>query len=381
MNLITCPEFSNLDREIIGDFNNCLQENIEEIEYCVNKLDESEDPDLVHELFRAMHSFKGNCRMVLLNPFVALTHELEEIVSEMRDGKRHYHHSYGSIFISVITAVDTMIKQLAEKEGCSGDLLEKLNQQVLKAKSAVPDDAGSDIDVIEEVVTALLDIQGFEQDETTDEESDAARESVSDSTTTPAISQQQQKNLSFFKGLADQVDGLSIYRQGRTDEVLRLCLEMNKTIAHPICIKQLTAAVYLHDMGMAFIPSSILNKSEKLGPEELTRIRQHVSTGSQLLSSIPGWQEASEIVAQHHERYDGSGYPKGLKENQIHPGAVLVALADTYCAVTNERSDRSYKKSLFSAVTLINGEVGRQFNPEFVELFNDTVRRLFITQK
>lgn len=144
---------------------------------------------------------------------------------------------------------------------------------------------------------------------------------------------------------------------------------------------QLTAAVYLHDIGMSLIPSEILNKPSKLSNEEFELIKNHIEMGATMLEKIPGWQEAAKMVRQHHEKYNGSGYPEGLSKDGIHPGAMIIALADTFYAVTNERADRSYKKSLFSAVTLINGESGGQFNPRFVEAFNETVRRHYIAPK
>jgi len=87
------------------------------------------------------------------------------------------------------------------------------------------------------------------------------------------------------------------------------------------------------------------------------------------------------MVKQHHEKYDGSGYPGGLHGADIHPGAMIIALADTFYAVTHARADRSYKKSLFSAVSLINGQSGEQFDPGFVEHFNATIRRLYVQNK
>ena len=100
--------------------------------------------------------------------------------------------------------------------------------------------------------------------------------------------------------------------------------------------------------------------------------------GMQLLNRIKGWSEAAEIVQQHHEKYDGTGYPEGLSQDQIHPGAMIIALADTFYEVTNQRIDRSYKKSLFNAISLINGESGCQFNSVFVDAFNEAVRQLYI---
>lgn len=90
MPITTCPKFSELDAKIIQDFSECLQENIEEIETCLGLLENSHEPELVNRLFRDVHSLKGNCRMVLLDPLVETIHALEEIVSDMRQGSRRF---------------------------------------------------------------------------------------------------------------------------------------------------------------------------------------------------------------------------------------------------------------------------------------------------
>ena len=385
MSTLTCPEFTHLDAEIIGDFNECLQENIEEIEYCINKLDECEDPELVHELFRAMHSLKGNCRMVLLNPFVVVTHELEEIVSEMRDGTRHYHELYGSLFNTIIGVMEGLIYQLAEIGECRKDILEDINQLIIQVRQAESCTTGKDLEVLEEVAIKLVRIQDTALlldavGEDTQSAEHSAEQTQSDSQTAELVStKQKDKNLKYFRQLAIKLDSLSIYRQGRTNDSLKLCEALNQEAGQLVDEQQLKAAVYIHDMGMAFIPAKILNKEGKLSREELLVIKSHIQVGADLLSSIPGWQAASEMVLQHHERYDGNGYPNGLSGKQINPGAMILALADTYLAVTNERSDRSYKRNLFSAVTLINGESDGQFDPELVEVFNETIRKLYLS--
>jgi HD-GYP domain-containing protein (c-di-GMP phosphodiesterase class II) len=391
MNTITCPEFTNLDREIIFDFTSCLQENIEEIELVVHKLDHNEDPELVHELFRSMHSLKGNCRMVLLLPFVYTTHELEEIVSEMRDDIRHYHHFYGSVFISVIAIIEDMTKHLIAHGQCRGDILEKLDELIKTIRNTPSDASHKDLDVAERVLSELVLLQDMpmevdesgplassnQGEETTDEQPKEDSELTSENSSAVKLPKTI-KPISFFSQLAIQLDCLSIYRQSRTKDILELCLALNKQLVTPVDEEQLIAAVYVHDVGMAFVPASVLNKFESLSKEEFSMIRRHISTGTNLLMTIPGWEEAATMVSQHHERFDGTGYPNALKGDEIHTGAVLLALADTYCAVTNERSDRSYKKTLFSAVSLINNESGTQFSPDFVSIFNTVIRRLYI---
>jgi two-component system response regulator RpfG len=387
MKIITCPEFTNLDREIIFDFVSCLKENIEEIELCIHKLDSDEDPGLMNELFRSMHSLKGNCRMVMLLPFVYTTHELEEIVSEMRDGVRHYHHAYGSLFNIVIIIIEQMTMHLIENGECRGDVLEKLDEVIKTIRNTKSDANHQDLEVTEALLPELIRLQELpmnaqplEQPVGNTEPELETDKSTGTGTAAPSLVAIPKiiDPLSLFNQLAIQLDCLSIYRQGRTKVVLELCLALNNQLVEPIDEQQLIAAVYIHDIGMAFVPEAVLNKNESLSKEEISMIRRHISTGTNLLMTLDGWQEAALRVSQHHERHDGTGYPQGLKGDDIHKGAILLSLADTYCAITHERSDRSYKKTLFSAVSLINSESGSQFSSDFVNMFNTVIRRLYI---
>lgn len=139
-------------------------------------------------------------------------------------------------------------------------------------------------------------------------------------------------------------------------------------------IRLLCDASAIHDIGKIEIPEEILNKPGKLTKEEFEIIKQHSKLGAEMLESIPHLQDepllkiSYEICRWHHERWDGRGYPDGLKGDQIPITAQIVSLADVYDALT---SDRVYKKAFSheTAVQMItDGECG-QFNPILVECF------------
>jgi len=361
--MTTCPAFSNLDQEIIADFSECLRENIDAIENCINLLDTENDPELIHRLFRDMHSFKGNCRMVELDPVAKPIHALEELVSEMRQGIRKYNSLYGDFFMSIILRIETMIQSLSSTGEILGEpqvLMLELINEVLACKSE------QDNLVVNKALNSLANA------------SKEAREANKNVEAEIPKTPKPLDDLAFFKTLSLQLDELDIYKTGRTEALLNLCLLTNEELDEPVCSEQLTAAVYMHDIGMAFVPSTILEKPSKLDQDELKIIENHINVGTQMLKKIPGWEIASEIVNQHHERYNGSGYPQGLSGEKINPGAMILALADTFYAVTHERADRTFKKSLFTATSMINGETGRLFNPSYVEAFNNTIRNRYL---
>jgi len=133
-------------------------------------------------------------------------------------------------------------------------------------------------------------------------------------------------------------------------------------------IRVIARGAFLHDIGKMAIPDAILNKPGALTPDEVGIMREHSYHGYQIVKKIPFLQEAAEIVYAHQERFDGTGYPRGLKGEQIPLGARMFAVADTLDAIT---SDRPYRpaQTLTAAREEIQRWAGRQFDPEVVKMF------------
>jgi len=133
-------------------------------------------------------------------------------------------------------------------------------------------------------------------------------------------------------------------------------------------IKVIARGAFLNDIGKISIPDDILRKPSKLTEEEMAIMKEHCYLGYKIISRIPFLAEAAEIVYSHQERYDGSGYPRGLKGDEIPLGARIFAIADTLDAM---RSDRVYRKaqSIQAARKEIELWAGRQFDPEIVREF------------
>jgi putative nucleotidyltransferase with HDIG domain len=156
---------------------------------------------------------------------------------------------------------------------------------------------------------------------------------------------------------------------GHSQRVCHYSLE----IAHAMSwsdkqLGSLARAAYLHDIGKLGIPDGILLKPGSLTAEERTLMQRHVQIGFNLIKDIAFLADAAEIVLAHHERYDGSGYPRGLKRNEILPGARIFAVADTLDAIT---SDRPYRRasSFESGRETIRRLSRSQFDPNVVGAF------------
>jgi len=137
----------------------------------------------------------------------------------------------------------------------------------------------------------------------------------------------------------------------------------------------------LHDIGKIAVPDSILNKPDKLNDEEYEIMKKHVTAGEHIIDKIISktkeesfWNKAKIFASYHHERWDGTGYPRGLKGLDIPLQGRILAVVDVYDALISERV---YKKAFdhYKAVEIIKSESGKQFDPKIVEVFCDVHER------
>jgi putative two-component system response regulator len=124
----------------------------------------------------------------------------------------------------------------------------------------------------------------------------------------------------------------------------------------------------LHDLGKIGIVDGILNKPGKLTEEEWAQVREHPGKGAHILEGVEEFKEYALVARHHHERWDGKGYPDGLKGKQIPPGARILAVADAYDAMTSDRPYRKAGTPIDAAKELVKYK-GTQFDPEAVDAF------------
>jgi len=140
-------------------------------------------------------------------------------------------------------------------------------------------------------------------------------------------------------------------------------------------VQAVRTAALLHDIGKLAIPEHILAKPGPLTPEEFQKVQIHPQVGAEILRSVPFPYPVAPLVLSHHERWDGRGYPYGLKEDTIPLGARVVGIADYFVALT---SDRPYHKAISreAAVVLLQQEAGKALDPRVVDVFVSALPRL-----
>ena len=133
-------------------------------------------------------------------------------------------------------------------------------------------------------------------------------------------------------------------------------------------IAKLNVSGNLHDIGKIGIPDTILLKPGRLTDEEYKIIKKHPVIGSNIIGHFGMWTDEQSIIRHHHERFDGKGYPDGLKGEEIPLLSRILSVADVYDALTTDRSYRR-KMSDHVAVKIIRENAGSQFDPKVVNIF------------
>ena len=172
-----------------------------------------------------------------------------------------------------------------------------------------------------------------------------------------------------LEALGDALDLKDAETEGHSRRVTAFTIAIARALGLPQDrVRVIARGAFLHDVGKMAIPDAILRKPGRLSSAEQAIMREHAYLGYQLLRNIPFLQEAADIVYSHQERYDGSGYPRGLKGDQIPLGARIFAIADTFDAMTSDRPYRA-AQSISSGRREIERHAGKQFDPEIVQVF------------
>ena len=186
--------------------------------------------------------------------------------------------------------------------------------------------------------------------------------------------EQQVTYLSTVQALVSTIEASDPYTRGHSERVTRYSTAIaNKLNLTESTFKDLEQAAILHDIGKIGIDDSLLHKVDALSLDDVDRLRQHPLIGMRILEPIHFMSRIREIIGQHHERFDGSGYPLGISGDKLLLESRILSVADSYDAMT---SDRPYRNAMPADVALSEIEVhaGTQFDPEVTKTFVELIR-------
>jgi putative nucleotidyltransferase with HDIG domain len=204
--------------------------------------------------------------------------------------------------------------------------------------------------------------------------------------TSKLIEELDELNWGTLKALARTVDAKSNWTAGHSERVCEIAMRVGRILnLQQEELSVLHRAALLHDIGKVAIPNKILDKPSKLTNEEYDVIKTHPAQGARILEPIAAYSEALPIVHQHHEKFDGTGYPNRLPGSSIHLGARILAVADVFDAMIANRPYRMGME-LDDVLRYIKEGAGSHFDPQVVDAFfvavssKDSVLQIFDEQ-
>ena len=175
--------------------------------------------------------------------------------------------------------------------------------------------------------------------------------------------------LQTVMSLANSIEAMDAYTRGHCQRVMEISCEVARVLGlTKEEIEDLRYAAILHDIGKIGVSTNILNKNGSLNEEEFKEIKKHPEIAYNILKDIKFLNKALDGILQHHERYDGRGYPNGLRGNEICIFGRIMCVADAFDAMT---SDRPYRKGMQveAAMKELERCKGTQFDPDIVDMF------------
>lgn len=355
------------DREALAEFADSLDDRAVEIERDIVRLKEAPtDGAIIASLFRSVHNIKGDAAICKFELGVAIAHPIETLMSRFREGEIPFSDILAELILLVVDRLELTTDALLCNKPLENLHLPELIQGLNALTPKIPQQLDAACSELIQSVTGFPPV-------IPDISSQAPRVSSP---------KPEHKNASvdlhFFRSLAQQFESRSPLFKGRTMRILRLALETNKAGGTTVDPVQLEAAIYVHDIGMMLLPESIWLKVGKMSPEDKVALRNHPGFAAGMLQRMPGWESAAEMVAQHHEMPDGGGYPNALTNQDICPGAKILAIVDAFEAVMLKHIHRGKNRSVLRAIAEINA-CDNQFAPEWIAPFNAVIRKTIET--
>ncbi|WP_286238358.1 Hpt domain-containing protein [Neptuniibacter halophilus] len=327
---------------------------MEELDHCFSTLNCRYDESVVHEMFRAVHSVKGNCHMVFLDGIADVCHLLEDIVAEIRKGGAAYTPPLGEFITLIFARLEQLVAQVvAGDEIREADILvlEKGVSRVYDAKDKLRD---------QEIQHALDSFSGLL----------SSAESLSDKVMQRLDEQPLRDDfaaLEFMQRIAHIMQAKSVQHRGDLAKLQALALRLNALHAQEEEPDQLSAALSMLNLGSKFVASPVFDLSPDSPQWERQKAEEQLEISAGFLRIGEGWQRAAVMIVYSHERFDGKG-PKGLKAERVPAGSMILSILRFYQqSYLRLKRDFREKIAVAKSVSLVHAEIGARFDPQLVE--------------
>lgn len=384
MSSIDLDRPDDIQLDSVADFFEDFREAYENCEAVLIDLEQRpKEQELLNSIFRVVHTIKGNLGFIGLFSLIPLLQSMEDVLDNIRKGQM----DYDSALCDVIQLTLDRTKQLVEAklENHPAPLSRETMQQICELLSNLIQVTGQTrLRHIRRVIL-LLDPEHNVDGLPADDENVAAPVAPT-AAPTPVMAASARllqhygltldEDLLFFVSLAQALETRHTNWHGRTARQLFLCMEMNRFSGQKVDPEQLAVAVLLHDLGMSFLPSSVLDEHGQPDPAQRSLWERHSEHCAGMLASSPRWQDAAAMIWQHHEAVDGTGLPDQLAGDEIADGAKILAIADMFDARTNELGAQADgKRAMVKAVVEINHQIGKAFDEFWVGIFNQVIKQ------
>ncbi|MCR8921486.1 HD domain-containing protein [Dasania sp. GY-MA-18] len=397
--LIACS-IEDVDKEILVDLQESIGNEFSGVEMSLMALHQDQDPQAsLSQVLQFLKSIEAAVQQTFIEPYVAYIHTVEDLLTTVSLGRLPITEHLSELLLLALDQVRVACDSLLYQDHFDHQIMQQLSNQLNKltavSKSKAPQLIVESMQLFASKVhpdltycVSELPVSTTVTEKGDDQPRQISREilqflekgeSVNMDDAMRDITDEQRQALAVFEGLAGAVELRSELWRGRTAKVLYGCLLINRQLPAALQVDelQLRAASYMHDVYMSLLPDNILFKQDRYGPTDIMLLQQHPIQAYEMLRLMPGWQQAADMAHQHHERYDGRGYPLGIKGDEIHIGAQIIALSDAFFAITHQRADRQYHKSIVRATLELNKGRGSQFSPLVLDALNKVAALLW----
>ncbi|MGQ8365299.1 HD domain-containing phosphohydrolase [Glaciecola sp. 1036] len=349
--------------DIDGDILHDLREEIVELyeaseQYLVELELTPNDNELQRALFRSVHTIKGDLGLVGFIPMIQVLQHLEDILDLMRKGEADYSSQLSDLVLKLLDTVSKFV------ETCISTGSAEYDKEAIDATiEVIKQINGGNREDHEQLLKKALNKLCHKED-------DVPQVQLAKTGIPKNLSAEKQVDLLFFRELMRPIEKRAGYKEGRGDRLAILAFYINGLSDNPLPEEQLAVACYVHDFGMAFMPHEVVSKQGKLSALESNLLRSHVYKSTRLIEHLKEWDMARKIVMQHHENIDGSGYPLGIKGDEICEGAKLLAILDRYDNLTNKSQNGEEPLSPKDAVIALNRDYKGQLSGHWLRHFN-----------